>query len=688
MKPTAAWRGLALPGALSLRLLVLLLAAMLLAGGLSAWLSGRSASDEALARLVRQQDDEVQTLATVLASKIEQSQKVLRTVATSITQDMLNAPSSLDWLLQQGLPAVQFFDGLIVARHDGALQVNLQYGIQEQTGALEPEERDALRRTLASGKPSVSELVGTRAGQARVLFTHPLHKADGSISGVVAGVLRLQSQGLLPASMASPQRLGSRLVVYARDGTILSHPDPKRMLGQVSDEPGLAQATLQRTAQPALPSPAVNQSFIGPGHVVSLADMPLPQWTVARIADTDVLLEPLAATQRHTWWLVGASVLLMALLAAALALWQLQPLARLRDRSIRMALDPQFEDSVEPSAAMLDEVQVLSDVLDMLEDERHSFFQRDHALGGQLQAILDHAPVGIVISRGVLLRLIGRQAAQMLGYAPDDLRGKDARELFRSQNEYREWSQRTHAAFESHGSFDGDVCFTRKDGSPVWTRVQGRSAGSQDTETDIVWILEELTAVHEARRQRGLAYSLDPVTGLLDRRAFEERVQGVLLGLDCGDAAEADEEEARCGVVMCIDLDHFSVVNDMAGHEAGDDVLKHVARLLEAQVRQAGWIARPGGDEFFVVLPACSTAHGVAVAEQMRMEVQAWQPHYAGRSFALSLSIGVVALTGPQRKVPQVLRAADMACYEAKRAGRNQVVLHADSRNSARAVLA
>lgn len=672
MKPTAAWRGLALPGALSLRLLVLLLAAMLLAGGLSAWLSGRSASDEALARLVRQQDDEVQTLATVLASKIEQSQKVLRTVATSITQDMLNAPSSLDWLLQQGLPAVQFFDGLIVARHDGALQVNLQYGIQEQTGALEPEERDALRRTLASGKPSVSELVGTRAGQARVLFTHPLHKADGSISGVVAGVLRLQSQGLLPASMASPQRLGSRLVVYARDGTILSHPDPKRMLGQVSDEPGLAQATLQRTAQPALASPAVNQSFIGPGHVVSLADMPLPQWTVARIADTDVLLEPLAATQRHTWWLVGASVLLMALLAAALALWQLQPLARLRDRSIRMALDPQFEDSVEPSAAMLDEVQVLSDVLDMVEDERHSFFQRDHALGGQLQAILDHAPVGIVISRGVLLRLIGRQAAQMLGYAPDDLRGKDAREVFRSQNEYREWSQRTHAAFESHGSFDGDVCFTRKDGSPVWTRVQGRSAGSQDTETDIVWILEELTAVHEARRQRGKERLHDPVTGLPDRRAFEGRLQGVLRGR--GKVATADGE-ALCGVLMYLDLDHFTGVNDVAGHDAGNDVLLHVGRLLEAQVRQAGWVARLGGDEFVVVLPACSVAHGMAVAEQLRAAVQAWEPVYEGHSFPLSVSIGLVALTDELRDVPSVLRAADMACYGAKRAGRNRVVM-------------
>lgn len=675
-----------MPGSLALRLVLLLCLALALAGGTASWLSGRSATGEALARIVRQQDDEVQTLATVLSSKIEQSQKVLRTVAASITPDMLSAPSSLDWLLQQGLPAVQFFDGLVVARHDGTLQVNLQYGVHEEAVALEPAERDALRRTLASGKPSVSELIGSVAGQSRVLFTQPLHGANGSLSGVVAGSLRLQSQGLLPAAMAPPQRNGSRLVVFARDGTILSHPDPKRMLGKVREEPGLAQAAVLWMARSGAASATANQTFVVPGHVVSLADMPLPQWTVARVADTNVLLEPLAAVQQNMWWLVAASVAGVALLFAALVLWQLQPLAKLRDRSLRMMRQPQFEDSVGPQPMFTDEVQVLSQVLDMVEQERHGYFQRDHALGGRLQAILDHAPVGIVITGGTRLRLLGRQAAQMLGYTPNELRGKRTRDLFHSDADYTEWKQRIGAAFDSHGSFDGDACFARKDGSRVWARVQGRiTEGSGMASTGVVWILEELTAVHEARRQRGHGQNMDPVTGLLDRRAFEERLQGVLLGLNSV-ADDDGDDGATSGVVMCIDLDHFSVVNDLAGHAAGDDVLKHVARLLEAQVRQAGWIARPGGDEFFVVLPTCSAAHGMAVAEQMRREVQAWQPHYAGRSFTLGLSIGVVPLTGRQRKVPPVLRAADMACYEAKRAGRNQVVLHADSRYASKAL--
>ena len=90
-------------------------------------------------------------------------------------------------------------------------------------------------------------------------------------------------------------------------------------------------------------------------------------------------------------------------------------------------------------------------------------------------------------------------------------------------------------------------------------------------------------------------------------------------------------------------------------------------------MRQSGWVARLGGDEFAVVLPGCSHAHGMAVAEQLRAAVQGWEPVYQGRSFTLGVSIGMVALDDGLQDVAAVLHAADMACYDAKRAGRNQV---------------
>ncbi|MCB1989537.1 MAG: cache domain-containing protein, partial [Burkholderiaceae bacterium] len=229
-----------MPGALALRLVVLAALAIALSGAVSGWLVARASGQEAVQRMVDQQTDEVEVFARLLASKIEQSQKVLRTVASGITPEMLELPASLEWLLQQGLPAVQFFDAMLVARQDGELRVNLQNGRFEKTSTLESSARDALRRTLVDGKPMVAELVASRSSDARIMFTMPLHRDDGTVLGVVAGMLRLQSQGLLPVSMAVPQRADTRLVVFTREGTILSHSDPARVMGQVRDEPGLA----------------------------------------------------------------------------------------------------------------------------------------------------------------------------------------------------------------------------------------------------------------------------------------------------------------------------------------------------------------------------------------------------------------------------------------------------------------
>lgn len=671
MTAAADTRRFALPGLLSARLVLLIVAAVVLGGVAAGWIVTRAAADEAMQRVVRQQGDEVQTLARVLASKIEQSQKVLRTVAAGITPEMLEAPSSLEWLLQQGLPAVQFFDAMQVARADGSLRVNLQYGVHGEAAALDPEERDALRRTLVDGKPIVSEVVGSRPGDARVLFTQPLRGQEGKVIGVVAGALRLQSQGLLPASIAPPGRTDSRLVVFSSDGTILSHPDPARVLGKTQDEPGLEAISKQWfAAQGTAGERNLTQTVAD--HVVSLASMPLPQWTVARISDAHALLTPLEGSQRRAWWLAAMVVGLTALAAAALGLWQMQPLARLRDRAARLLQPADFEDSVSTADGRGDEVSALAEALELFVQERNGQQLRDRALAGRLQAILDHAPVGIVITRAARLSMLGRQAAQMLGYTADELQGQPVRKLYASAEAYEQSKTRTKAAFAAHGAFDGDVCFGRKDGSPVWVRVQGRAAVAPGILAGTVWIFEELTAVHEARRQRGRERLHDPVTGLPDRRAFEDRLRGVLLGRA---AAQTSEPETLSGVVMYLDLDHFTLVNDIAGHQAGDDVLAHVARLLEAQVRQAGWVARLGGDEFVVVMPACSAAHGLAVAEQLRAAVCAWEPVYEGRSFNLTASIGVVPLTSELRDVAAVLRAADMACYEAKRAGRNCVFM-------------
>ena len=680
--------GWAVPGPLALRLVLAAVLAVALSGTVAAWLVARASGQQAVSRVVSQQTDEVEVVARLLASKIEQSQKVLRTLASGITPMMLESPSSLEWLLQQGLPAVQFFDTMLVADANGELRLNLRAGHLKDAVDLDPDERDALRRTLVDGKPLVSEVIAGRTRDARVLFTMPLHREDGSVRGVVAGALRLQSQGLLPPSMTSPTRDESRLIVFTREGTILSHSDPARIMGRVSEEAGLA-PVYARWLDEAQPVAARGITEIQPQYIVSMAGMPLPQWIVARVSLSQASLAPLEGAQRQAWWLAAVSMALCMLFVAGWMLWMMQPLAQLTHRARRMltvetteaagyagaATETQGSAAVGPWPSASGEVGELVQFFEGLAQQRRQQRMSHATLGGQFQAILDNASVGIVISRAGILEVVGREASLMLGYPSGELAGRPARLLYATDDEYARLGERVYADFATHGMFDGDVCFVRKDGSPVWARVQGRGVRLGQPGEGTVWILEDITADRETHAQQAWEQTHDVLTRLHNRAAFDERL-GLLLAERSGRTralASDDGEPPSDGVVLFIDLDHFTVINDIAGHGAGDDVLRHVARLLESQVRQIGWVARLGGDEFAVVLPGCALARGEAVAEQLRASVQASEPSYQGRSFTLGASIGLVVLDASLHDAASVLYAADMACYDAKRAGRNRV---------------
>ena len=657
-----------MPGPLVLRLAFVAALLVVLAGVVSGWLVARASGQEALRQIVSQQTDEVEVVARLLSSKIEQSQKVLRTVAASITPEMLDSPSSLEWLLHQGLPAIQFFDVVQVAQRDGQLRIHWRYGQLEQAANLDPVERDTLRRTLAQGKPMVSELIAGCGGDGCVMLTMPLHAADGSVMGVVAGGLKLQSPALLPGAMAWPERADSRLLVFTQEGTILLHSDATHVMGNVRDEPGLAPAYAQWRVQ-ARALDGMGATQVLPEHLVSMAAMPLPQWVVARVTDAHAALAPLRAAQQQVGWWAAGAIALCAAGAVAWLLWLAHPLAQLCVRATAAG-------QTQPAAPLEwlhagGEVGALARVLQALEQDR----ARSQAMERHFQAVLEHAPMGVVVLRLGHVEVAGRQACQLLGYQPEQLRGHTVRDLYLSDADYDETGARMRASFAAHGTLTGDVRLKRKDGSPVWVRVQGRSVDVSEPDAGTVWILEDLAASHAARQQNAGDPLHDALTQLTNHAGCLQRMQGLLSERQAG-AGVSVEEDVCCGAFLHLDLSHFAVINDAAGHSAGDDVLCYVARLLENEVGQSGWVARLGGDAFGVALPRCSPAHAAMVAEQLCAAVQAWEPVYAGRSYLLGVSIGLVALEAHLNNAAAVLHAADMACYSAKRAKRNQAMLH------------
>ena len=156
----------------------------------------------------------------------------------------------------------------------------------------------------------------------------------------------------------------------------------------------------------------------------------------------------------------------------------------------------------------------------------------------------------------------------------------------------------------------------------------------------------------------------DALTGLLNRRAFE--VQLEMLG-NMSASTQADN------ALMYLDLDQFKIVNDTCGHMAGDELLCQLTKVFRNRLRQTDLIARLGGDEFGVLLKNCNLDGAKRVAEALREAAENFQFSWKGKLFSVGVSIGVVPIKPDSGSMAAILSTADIACLEAKQAGRNRV---------------
>ncbi len=174
----------------------------------------------------------------------------------------------------------------------------------------------------------------------------------------------------------------------------------------------------------------------------------------------------------------------------------------------------------------------------------------------------------------------------------------------------------------------------------------------------------DVTGSHRMSRQLAHQASHDSLTGLANRREFEERLGRVL-----DSARSGSGEHALC----YLDLDQFKVVNDTCGHPAGDELLRQVSNLLRSQMRQRDSLARLGGDEFGVIIEHCSLEQAERLTENLRKAICSFRFVWRGASFQIGASIGLMPISRSAQSVADILAAADNACYLAKEHGRNRV---------------
>ena len=175
---------------------------------------------------------------------------------------------------------------------------------------------------------------------------------------------------------------------------------------------------------------------------------------------------------------------------------------------------------------------------------------------------------------------------------------------------------------------------------------------------------------HDVGEIRGLTQQMsyqathDALTGLINRREFERRLQEAM------DSAHAEE---AVHILCYMDLDRFKAVNDSCGHIAGDNMLREVSSLIKEQVRDSDFVGRLGGDEFGTLLMGCPIDKAQQIAADICHAVADYRFVWKDKIFNIGISVGLVQISHASGTLQDVVSAADSACYVAKQSGRGQV---------------
>ncbi len=595
--------------------------------------------------------------ASLLGSKVAVLTDTLRAVAAYMPATAWDDTAALGRYLLDKPALGALFDAVFVVDPRGQTLARVEAG--RLTDILpNVADREYFQRAMAFDQPVISEaLIGRVRRVPSVVIAVPVLDASGRHLGLLAGSLRLQSGPLFDELRASVHDPDQHDMVIDRRGRIVAHENPARLLQPATDEAGLA-APVGEWLASGSPIDTVGSATLRGAHLVSMAGIPLTDWVHVRVTTTARALAPVAQARRAAWPAAAGAGLAAALIAGATAFLLIRPIARLRRRAEQLLAG--VEAAWPPDDG--------SEVGRLAEAFRHVVEQRDRqqaqvrSLLEQIEAVLDHAEVGIALTRSGRFELVSRQFCTLLGFGKEAVVGQPTRLIYPSDEAFAALAAQAGPALSGPGLLDTEVELVRAGGERFWARLRGRAVVPGDAGQGTIWTIEDISVARGHLERLAHTARHDALTGLLNRAAFEQLL----------DAATADAaHEPFCA--LFIDLDRFKQVNDTGGHAAGDALLRDVARLLAAQVRSSDTVARLGGDEFAVLLRRCDLAQARLIADKLCDAVRAYALDWEGRTHGVGASVGLVVVDASFRDAAGVLRAADVACYRAKHRGRSRV---------------
>ena len=541
------------------------------------------------------------------------------------------------------------------------------------------------RKTL---KPYVSEGFKAITGRDVMVITVPVIK-NNSFKGLIAGCTDLRNQKIGYLISSSRFYKTGRITVIDYKGTVLFSEDPTE-IGKI-----FTQFPLYRAGHREI-------KINGKDYIVEVKSIPDTRWMIVASIEKEDILNYSYQNLRFGVMLFIPIFIAILILLILLLRKLLSYLKILRDISIEYAKGNYSKD-IHTSP-----FREINDIIDALQVMGREIREREEKIKEEqsyLSTLLLEMGEGVfILNQDKKFEFVNERLTEMLGYTKDEITRFNPIEIFAPG--YRERISKIYSEGERHReraelvSKDGRSIPVLCSVSPInlnssitgylsvvtdLTEIEEREKELQSALEEIKALNEELTTrsqqleialarldmklfeVERAKENAEKLAIIDPLTGLFNRRYLEEKFSNELI--------KAKAYNSYVSVVMA-DIDHFKRINDTYGHKVGDEVLKNLALIFRANIREDDTVARYGGEEFVIILHNVDKYNAYEIAERIRGEIEETSFEEIGIPEKVTVSFGISSFPEDGEELTDLLIKADQALYQAKSLGRNRVEVY------------
>ena len=618
----------------------------------------------------RQQHVSLSSAAVFIDEELNARRNVLRAMADSLAAagGAHDGASLQRFLAAQTVLGREFYTAGVVGI-DGTVLASVS-PFKPQAG-LNLKGRPYFEQTLATRRSVISApLNGSISGMPIVVVTQPVFDAQGAVRYVLAASVNLRQPDFLGRLGALKPGPGGYLYIMTNEGVIVEHPDKSRIMQHIEAHGRISEPT--RRAMQGFEGWLTGTTTGGVDALFAYHRIAATGWILASVYPMRDAFAPLHAIRSK---ILLAAVLLAAL--AGLAGWRvvlrlLQPLARLRHhvheiRRQRLGIEAlQIE--------RRDEIGDLSREFYSLLAEREIAEAQTRDSERRLKLLTDHVPVVIVyIDRehryqfinATFERWFGVPARESLMHSMREVLGEEAYQL--REQYLRRAFQGEEVEYEfTVDAGAADAAGVGETGERTFHTTYVPDVGERGAVEGVYGLIHEITKVKAVHTALQSAAATDTLTGIANRRRFDEQL----------DLSMQRTRATRAPMALAyLDIDRFKAINDSLGHNAGDAVLREFAARLARSVRASDLVARLAGDEFVIVFDGVKSAAEVRQIGNKILDAIRQPFALAGGPLAVTTSIGIAIFREGALAPAQLLDLADQALYQAKGQGRDSVAL-------------